>query len=196
VAKVYDRLDDRLRTWIEQQPVLFVGTAPLAADGHVNVSPKGMAGTFAVLDERTVAYLDYVGSGTETIAHVRENGRLVLMWCAFEGPPRIVRLHGRARIVLPGTADFDDLRGVFAKEREVGQRAVVVLEATRISDACGYAVPEMRLVGDRDVLDRHQGRRDEAYFDRYRRERNAVSIDGLPGVPSPTPGPEPDADLG
>lgn len=187
MAKVFDRIDDGLRTWIERQPVVFVGSSPLAADGHVNVSPKGMSGTLVVIDDRTVAYLDYAGSGAETIAHVRENGRLVLMWCAFEGPPRIVRVHGRAQVVLPGDPAFASLRGRFAKERVVGQRAIIVVDATRISDACGYAVPEMRLVGDRDVLDRAQERHDEAYFARYLEERNAVSLDGLPAVPTSDP---------
>lgn len=185
MGAVYDRIDDDLTAWLDRQPVLFVGTAPLAEDGHVNVSPKGMAGTFAVLGERRVAYLDYFGSGTETIAHVRENGRVVLMWCAFEGPPRIVRLHGRGRVVLPPDAEFAQLRGAFGKDRSLGQRAIVVVDLTRISDSCGFSVPEMRFVADRDTLDRAQERRDPAYFDRYARERNAVSIDGLPGVPQP-----------
>lgn len=185
MSAVYDRIDDDLTAWLARQPVLFVGTAPLDEAGHVNVSPKGMAGTFAVLDEARVAYLDYYGSGTETIAHVRENGRMVLMWCAFEGPPRIVRLHGRGRVVLPTDAEFAALRDAFPKDRTLGQRAIVVLDVTRISDSCGFSVPEMRFVADRDTLDRSQGRRDPAYFDRYARERNAVSIDGLPGVPTP-----------
>ncbi|WP_052667486.1 pyridoxamine 5'-phosphate oxidase family protein [Nitriliruptor alkaliphilus] len=189
MGAVYDRIDDDLRAWLARQPVLFVGSAPLDGDGHVNVSPKGMAGTFTVLDDHRVAYLDYTGSGTETIAHVRENGRLVLMWCAFEGPPRIVRIHGRGRVVLPGDGEFAELRGRFSKERTHGQRSIIVLEATRISDSCGFSVPEMTLVGDRDVLDRSHLRRDEAYFARYHRERNAVSLDGLPGLPSDQPVP-------
>lgn len=189
MGAVYDRIDEDLRAWLDRQPVLFVGSAPLDGDGHVNVSPKGMAGTFAVLDEHRVAYLDYTGSGTETIAHVRENGRLVMMWCAFEGPPRIVRLHGRGRVVLPDDPEFAALRARFPKERAHGQRAIIVLEATRISDSCGFSVPEMTFVGDRDVLDRSHLRRDEGYFERYHRERNAVSIDGLPGVPAPDPDP-------
>ena len=183
MSAVYDRIDADLATWLERQPVLFVGTAPLAADGHVNVSPKGMGGTFAVLGDHRVAYLDYFGSGAETVAHVRENGRMVLMWCAFEGPPRIVRLHGRASVVLPGEPGFDALRGRFAKDRTIGQRAIVVLDVTRVSDSCGFSVPLMTYEGDRDVLDRAQERRDEAYFATYARERNAVSIDGLPAVP-------------
>jgi hypothetical protein len=102
VGKVFDGIDSRLAEWIAAQPLFFVGSAPLAEHGHVNVSPKGPIGTLHVLDERTVAYLDIIGSGAETIAHVRENGRLVIMLCAFSGPPRILRLHGSGEIVLAG----------------------------------------------------------------------------------------------
>ena len=101
MGRVYEGIDERLAAWIARQPLFFVGTAPAGADGHVNVSPKGPIGTLKVLDPLTVAYLDKVGSGAETIAHLRENGRIVIMLCAFEGPPRIVRLHGEGEIVLP-----------------------------------------------------------------------------------------------
>src|SRR5215216_4842189 len=102
MAKLYDRIEDRQKEWIARQTLFFVGSAPLAGDGHVNVSPKGPIGSLRVLDDHTVAYLDVVGSGAETIAHIRENGRVVVMFCAFEGPPRIVRLHGRGEYVLTG----------------------------------------------------------------------------------------------
>ena len=182
MAKVYDGIDDRLRDWLLAQPVLFVGTAPLAADGHVNVSPKGMAGTFAVLGPHRVAYLDYFGSGAETIAHVRENARIVIMACAFAGPPKIVRLHGRGRAVLAGDPEFAQLRPLFAKDREQGQRAVVVVDVERVADSCGYAVPLLDFVADRDVLDRSQSRREPSYYETYAVERNATSIDGLPAL--------------
>ncbi|MBT8483809.1 MAG: pyridoxamine 5'-phosphate oxidase family protein, partial [Myxococcales bacterium] len=94
MAKTFDGFSDKLRAFIDRQKVFFVATAPLGSDGHVNLSPKGLAGTFAVLDDRTIAYLDFTGSGVETIAHLRENGRICVMFCAFEGPPRIVRVHG------------------------------------------------------------------------------------------------------
>ncbi|WP_017580292.1 pyridoxamine 5'-phosphate oxidase family protein [Nocardiopsis valliformis] len=183
MGKIHDSIGPRLEQFLLNQPVFFVGTAPLDADGHVNVSPKGMGGTFAVLDQHRVAYLDYTGSGTETIAHLRENGRVVLMFCAFEGPPNIVRLHGRGRAVLPADPEFAELRARFTKERTLGQRSVVVVDVQRISDSCGWSVPLMDLRGDRDILDRAQERRDPQYFDDYWRERNAASIDGLPGVP-------------
>src|SRR3954447_1397988 len=118
MATVFEAIDDKLRDWLLAQPVFFVGTAPLTADGHVNVSPKGMAGTFAVLGPHSVAYVDYFGSGVETIAHLRENGRIVIMCCAFTGPPKIVRLHVRGQVIRPGETGFADLRGHFAKERD------------------------------------------------------------------------------
>jgi hypothetical protein len=182
MATEYDEIDDKLRTWLLAQPVYFVATAPLAEDGHVNVSPKGMGGTLAVLGPRRVGYLDYFGSGIETIAHLRENGRIVIMGCAFDGPPKIVRLHGRGRFVLPEDAEFATLRPKFAKQRDRGLRSIIVVDVDRIADSCGYSVPLMDFVGDRDTLDRHQERRSPEYFDTYAATRNAESIDALPGL--------------
>ncbi|MFC4565473.1 pyridoxamine 5'-phosphate oxidase family protein [Nocardiopsis mangrovi] len=191
MGKTYESIDAGLAGFLLSQPVFFVGTAPLAGEGHVNVSPKGMAGTFAVVDGSTVAYLDYSGSGTETIAHLRENGRIVVMFCAFDGPPKIVRLHGRGRVVRPADDGFAGLRALFPKERTLGQRSIIVVDVVRIADSCGFSVPLMEQRGDRDLLDRQHGRRDEAHFENYWRTRNAESIDGLPGVPvaaaTPTP---------
>ncbi len=189
MATVYPEIDDTLRTWLLGQPVFFVGTAPAGGDGHVNVSPKGMGATFAVLGPRTVGYLDYFGSGIETIAHLEENGRIVIMCCAFNGPPKIVRLHGRGRSVRPTDPEFAALRHHFAKPRELGLRSIIVAELDRISDSCGFSVPLMDYVGDRDVLDRSQERRDDGYFAQYGATKNARSIDGLPGLrgePEPT----------
>jgi hypothetical protein len=187
MGKVWPGIDARLERFLLAQPVFFVGTAPLSAGGRVNVSPKGLAGTFAVLGPLRVAYLDYTGSGAETIAHLRENGRIVLMFCAFDGPPNIVRLHGHGRVVRPCDADFAGLRGEFAKDRELGQRSIIVVDVERVSDSCGYSVPLMDLREDRDILDRSQERRDDDYFETYWQERNAVSIDGLAAVPLPEP---------
>ncbi len=180
MAKLYEAIDDKLREWILKQSMFFVGTAPLGAEGHVNVSPKGMAGTLAVLGDRRVAYLDYFGSGAETIAHLRENGRIVLMFCAFDGPPKIVRLHGRGRTVLRDQAEFTTLRAAFGKDSTVGQRSVIVVDVDRVADSCGYAVPRMDFVGDRDVLDLHHMKKPDGYFDEYWDAKNAASIDGLP----------------
>ena len=182
MGKVYDGIDDTLAAWLLDQPMFFVSTAPLSGDGHVNVSPKGMAGTFAVLGPTRVAYLDYFGSGAETIAHLTENGRIVLMWCAFAGPPKIVRLHGKGRVVLPTDPEFAELRPKFAKEREKAVRSVIVVDVDRTSDSCGYSVPNLAYVADRDILDLHQERRPAEYFEEYARTRNAHSIDGLPAL--------------
>ena len=181
MVKIYDGIDDRLGEWLMAQPMFVVATAP-SQGGHVNASPKGMAGTFAVVDERTVAYLDYTGSGAETIAHVRENGRITLMFTAFTGPPNIVRLQGTGRVVQVGDADFAALRALFPKQRERGQRAVVVVSCDRIADSCGYSVPLMDFVADRDLLDQHQERRDDEYYERYWAQKNTESVDGIPAL--------------
>src|SRR6202007_1845912 len=156
MGSIFDGVDDRLADWIARQPLFFVASAPLGADGHINASPKGPIGSLRVLDPKTVAYLDLTGSGGETIAHLRENGRIVIMLCAFEGPPRIVRLHGRGEVIFPEDARFDALleRCTFA-ERNVDQarRAVVRVEVNRVADSCGYGVPLMRYEGERPHMD-------------------------------------------
>ena len=182
MATVYPEIDEKLRAWLLAQPVFFVGTAPADVTGHVNVSPKGMAGTFAVLGPRAVGYLDYFGSGVETVAHVRENGRIVIMCCAFSGPPKVVRLSGRGRVVLPEDDEFTALRARFAKSRDLGVRSIVVVDLDRIADSCGWSVPLMDYAGDRDVLDTAQQRRTPDYFADYAATKNATSIDGLPGL--------------
>ena len=181
--KVHDDIDERLRAFIEAQHLFFVATAPLSGDGHVNVSPKGLDGTFVVLDEHTVAYLDLTGSGAETAAHLRENGRITGMFCAFEGSPNIVRLHGRGRHVGLGDAEFDTLRGRFADHP--GARGVVVVDVERVSDSCGYAVPLMSHQQDRDLLTRWADNRGEEGLTAYRVTKNAASIDGLPAIDPP-----------
>ena len=190
MARTYEQIDDHLRAWIARQPMFFVGTAPLAGDGHVNVSPKGPAGTLRVLGPHRVAYLDYVGSGAETIAHLRENGRVVVMLCAFEGPPRIVRLHGRGEIVLPADPRFAELLEAAAFDEPTlpeGRRAIVVVEVSRIGSSCGYGVPLMDHAGERPHMDASTRKRvrtagPDAYV-AYQAEHNARSIDGLPAVP-------------
>ncbi len=180
MGRLFERLDERLRTFIAAQPLFFVATAPLDGDGHVNVSPKGHADTFRVLDDRTVAYLDLTGSGAETAAHLRENGRVTIMFCAFEGPPKILRLYGRGRVVTPDDEGFEELAARFAPRR--GARAVVVVDVERIADSCGYAVPLLDYRGDRRVLEDWTARKDDAALARYRATKNATSIDGLPAL--------------
>jgi hypothetical protein len=183
MSKSYDGIDDSLRRWILRQPVVFVATAPLSGNGHVNVSPKGGQGTVVVLDSDTVAYLDYTGSGVETIAHVRENGRITLMWCAFNGPPKVLRVHGRGSVVVPGDPTWDALASCFGADVEApGVRAIIVVHADRISDSCGYGVPLMEWQEDRPVLDLWAAKKGRDGVERYQRERNAESIDGLPGI--------------
>ncbi|HVL98127.1 MAG TPA: pyridoxamine 5'-phosphate oxidase family protein [Egibacteraceae bacterium] len=180
MAKESDGIDAALGEWLEAQPVFFVATAPTAVDGHVNVSPKGLD-TFRVLGARAVVYQDLTGSGAETVAHLRDNGRIVVMFCAFSGPPRIVRLHGRGTVVLPGDAGFDDLDGRFPDH--LGTRAYVRVDVSRVSSSCGYAVPLMQLRGGRDVLDRWSAKKGPEGLRDYRAKRNARSIDGLPAYP-------------
>lgn len=188
MGRVFAQLDEKQARWLEQQPVFFVATAPLAADGHVNVSPKGARGSFRVLGPTTVAYLDLIGSGIETVAHLRENGRIVLMFCAFSGPPNILRLHGQGRVVTEGDEGFGDLLRGFDVRPEVSAtlRSVVVVEVTRIADSCGFVAPRMEVVEERDQLFRwaeHRERADGAGWKAaYERTNNRASIDGLPGL--------------
>jgi hypothetical protein len=179
LGKAYDELTPDLIEWIGQQHLFFVSTAPLAADGLVNCSPKGMD-TFRVLGPREVAYLDLTGSGVETIAHLRENGRIVFLFCAFDGPPRIVRLHGVGEVVTPENAEYETLRARFPEV--VGGRAVVRARLTRVSTSCGYSVPRYDYVGDRDTLTRWAETKGEDELVKYRRRKNARSLDGLPGL--------------
>ena len=181
MGKTYDRLDERLQGWIAAQRMFFVATAPSGPGGHVNVSPKGHADTFAILDEWTVAYLDLTGSGAETIAHLRDNGRITLMFCAFSGPPRILRLYGRGWVVLSGDDRWEELAARFPARR--GARAVVVVEVERIADSCGYAVPLYDYAGQRGLLDQWAARKDDAALAAYRAQRNRRSIDDLPALP-------------
>ena len=180
MGKLHATIEADLRDWIEAQHVFFVATAPSAGDGHVNCSPKG-GDRLRVLGPTTVAYLDRTGSGIETVAHVRENGRIVLMLCAFEGPPRIVRLHGRGRVLVAGGAEFASAVAVFG-EIGLGARAIVMAELDRISDSCGFGVPLYRYEGERETLGKWAEKKGEEGVAAYVREKNAHSIDGLPGL--------------
>jgi hypothetical protein len=182
MSKVHEAIDDRLREFILAQPMFFVGTAPSDVDGHVNVSPKGMAGCFAVLGPHRVAYLDFGGSGAETIAHLRDNGRIVLMFCAFQGPPNIVRLHGRGTVHRPGEPRYGELEPRFPAAPGPGRRTVIEVEVTRVSDSCGFAVPLMRHEADRDLLTQFWSRKSPAETRDYWIKKNSASIDGLPAL--------------
>ena len=179
MARTYDTITDELGSFIARQHVFFVATAASAPDGHVNVSPKGLD-TFVVLDPLTVAWLDLTGSGVETIAHLRENGRITVMFCAFEGPPRIVRLHGDGNVL-----DLDDGRAAPLLARfpdYPGRRSVITVAVERISTSCGYGVPLLEYRGDRSTLLEWAERKGPAGITAYHADKNAHSIDGLPGV--------------
>jgi hypothetical protein len=178
--KLHDGISGRLREFVEAQPMFFVATAPSGDGGHVNVSPKGMSGTFAVLGEHRVAYLDFHGSGAETIAHLAENGRITIMFCAFQGPPNIVRLHGIGRAVPLTDPEFPGLLELFPDSPDKhGARSVIDVDVQRVSDSCGYSVPLMAYEGDRDLLIRWGERRTDEDFADYRQQKNGYSIDGL-----------------
>jgi len=180
MSKTYDAIDAKLRAFIDAQKMFFVATAPVTPDGHINVSPKGLAGTFAVIDDRTIAYLDLTGSGVETIAHLRENGRICVMFCAFDGRPRIVRVHGVGDVVEPNDDEFETLSAHF--DAYPGVRSIIRVRAGRISDSCGYGVPLYNHQGERDQLQRWADQKGEDGVAQYRRDRNAESLDGLPSL--------------
>jgi len=178
MGKVYEAIDERLKTFIESQHMFFVATAPLTG-GHVNLSPKGMD-TFRILGPNTVAYLDYTGSGVETIAHVRENRRIVIMLCAFAGPPKTLRLHGQGQVIEPEDDEFASLIGHF--DPQSGARAIIRVSLTRISDSCGYSTPLYRYEGQRSQLVDWADHKGQAGIRQYQCETNLESIDGLPGL--------------
>jgi hypothetical protein len=177
MGKVHQTIDERLRDFIERQHLFFVATAPLAGDGHVNLSPRGIPGTSCVVEDRRFAWLDLTGSGSETIAHLRENGRITVMFCAFDGPPNIVRLHGRGRVVSIYDEEYAAWAPKFADLP--GARAVIVVDVERISDSCGWGVPLMSYEGERELLQPYFERRGVEGSADYRRRKNRRSLDGL-----------------
>ena len=176
MGDVLPELNDRLRDFIGSQSVFFVASAPLAADGHVNLSPKGLD-TFRILDDKRVAYLDLTGSGNETSAHLNDNGRITFMFCAFKGPPMILRLFGCGRAVLPGTAEWAELIPSF--EEILGARQIIVADIDRVQTSCGWGVPRMHVSEERDQLTRWAEAQGEDGLDAYRRDKNTRSIDGI-----------------
>ena len=184
-------IDDNVRAFIQAQRMFFVATAPLDAGGHVNLSPKGLD-SLRILGPRKVAYLDYVGSGSETIAHLKENGRIVLMWCAFEGPPKILRLHGRGEVVTPRDAAYQQLRPLFPAT-PAGGRAMIVVTVQRVATSCGFGVPLYRFERERSQLPDWCDRKGAGGLLDYQRSKNATSIDGLPAVTWADGGDNPDS---
>jgi hypothetical protein len=176
MGKLYKIITPELSAWMTQQHMFFVASAPLTGDGHVNTSPKGLD-CLRIVTPRQVAYLDVTGSGAETIAHVRENGRIVLMFCAFSGPPKIVRLHGRGTVVTKTSPDWTNWCSKFPSH--AAPRSIIVVDLTRISDSCGYGVPRMDFKEDRDAMARWAATKGTAALPGYRLDKNTRSVDGL-----------------
>ncbi|MCA9863366.1 MAG: pyridoxamine 5'-phosphate oxidase family protein [Thermomicrobiales bacterium] len=186
MGRTYDTIDATIQKWLAKQPMFFVATAPNDPEGHVNVSPKGGAGVFRVLDEQTIAYVDLVGSGAETVAHLQENGRIVVMFCAFTGAPKVMRFHGTGRSIPEDTPEYRELLTGFTLDdaQRPLARGIVVVDVTRISDSCGFGVPRMEMVAERDQLLRWSENKLEKdgpdWKARYMAANNTASVDGLP----------------
>ena len=183
MGKVYEHITPELSTWVTQQKMFFVATAPLSGEGLVNCSPKG-GDSFRVLNEHQVAYQDLTGSGIETVAHLRENGRIVVMFCAFEGAPKIVRFHGTGEVMGREHPEFAGLAAHFPDNP--GTRALIRITVTRVSDSCGFAVPLYEFREPRLVLDKWAESQGDEGLRTYRRSKNAQSLDGLPGLAEQT----------
>ncbi len=177
MAKVYDRLSSELQDFIHQQHLFFVATAPLSTSGHINLSPKGLD-SFRILSPNRVAYLDLTGSGNETSAHLLENTRITLMFCAFEEPPLILRLYGQGRVVLPQAADWQTLYSLFSPLP--GARQIIVVEVNQVQTSCGFGVPLYELQAQRSRLVDWATQKGEAGLQKYRQQKNSLSLDGLP----------------
>lgn len=177
MAKFYDSIDERQQQFIAKQKIYFVATAPLSAEGHVNLSPKGLD-SFRVLSANKVCYLDITGSGNETSAHIIENGRITLMFCAFDGPPNILRLYGQGYAVLPGHEDWEELSSLF--ELHPSTRQIIVADIDKVQTSCGFGVPLYEYTGERDQSYLWAERKGEEGLKQYREEKNRVSLDGLP----------------
>ena len=179
MGKLYNEITPEIAEWVKQQHMFFVATAPLTGDGHINCSPKGLD-CLRILGPDSAAYLDITGSGAETIAHLRENGRIVLMFCSFEGSPKIVRFHGTGQAVLPTSPEWPALRANFPAYP--GVRSVIHIAVTRVSDSCGFGVPIYEYVGERDSMQRWAETTGGEGLIQYRNEKNTTSIDGLPAL--------------
>ena len=177
MGKVLEQIDPELAAWIGEQKIFFVATAPLAAEGHINTSPKG-GEALRILGPMEAVYQDYTGSGAETAAHVQENGRIVLMFCAFDGPPRIVRLHGVGRVVASDDPRFGEFAAKFPANP--GTRAFIHVSVSRVSSSCGFSVPFYDFRAQRDTLDKWACAQGTEKLKAYRAAKNVKSIDGLP----------------
>lgn len=180
MGKVYDEIDANLNEWITNQQMFFVATAPLSEEGWVNLSPKGLDGAFQILDPHTVAYLDTTGSGIETIAHLKENGRITVLFCAFDGAPNLLRLYGQGEPLEPDHADFATLLARFPTYPDV--RSIIRINVERIADSCGFGVPLYDYQGQRETLIKYAEKKGAEGMEQYRQENNRASLNGLPGL--------------
>jgi hypothetical protein len=183
MGKFFDQIDSNHQSFIENQKMFFVSSAPLSAEGHVNLSPKGMD-SFRVLSATKVAYMDIVGSGNETSAHISENGRITIMFCAFEGAPNILRLYGTGYTVLPGDPEWEALAGNF--ETGLLTRQIIVSNVHKVQTSCGFGVPYYSYNGERDQAYKWAAKKGSEGLKTYTREKNSVSMDGLPTVQDPS----------
>jgi hypothetical protein len=179
MGKEYTEIDEGIQRWMARQHMFFVSTSPLQSDGHINCSPKGLE-SLIVLGPRRLAYLDVGGSGIETVAHVKENGRITIMLCAFDGPPNIFRFYGRGKVIEPHEENFAALVEKFPKHPSV--RNIIIIDVDRIMDSCGFGVPLYKFQKHRDSLSNYAKDKTESDLQNYRRQRNAKSLDGLKGL--------------
>ena len=177
MAKFFNSIEDRHAEFIEKQHMFFVASAPLSASGHVNLSPKG-SDCFRILSPHKVAYMDIIGSGNETSAHLLENGRITFMFCAFDGPPNIMRLYGHGYTVLPGHAEWDDLSAQF--KLVLATRQIIVADIDMVQTSCGFSVPYYSYEGERDHAEKWALNKGEDGLENYKAEKNRISLDGLP----------------
>lgn len=179
MGKVFEGIDETLCRWIDAQSMWFVTTAPLAGDGRINVSPRG-GDSFSVLGPHRVGWVDFTGSGVETIAHLRENQRICVMFASFDQRPRVVRLHGQGHVHLPGTATFKEVTALHAAHPST--RAAITVDVDRVSDSCGWGVPVAEVTDQRDLMRPYAEKKGPDEMDAYRATRNAISLDHLPGL--------------
>jgi hypothetical protein len=182
MGKEYTEINEKVQSWIERQRIFFVATAPLSGDGLVNCSPKGLD-CFRVLGPTEIGYVDTGGSGIETVSHLKENGRIVIMMCAFDGPPKIFRFYGKGTALEPHDDMFSETLARFPQQPAA--RNIILIDVQRIIDSCGYGVPLFEFQKDRDSLSNYFANQSEEEISAYRAERNRVSLDGLPGLQLP-----------
>lgn len=175
MGKMFSSLDDRLTAFIAAQKIYFTATAP--DTGRINVSPKGID-SFRCLDHHTVAYLDLTGSGNEASAHLLQNRRMTIMFCSFDAQPLILRLYGQGRTVLPHDAEWNELSAHFTPTP--GQRQIVVLDIESVQTSCGFGVPRFEFQEERPTLVDWCEKKGPDGMEQYRRDKNQISIDGLP----------------